>query len=188
MPDGSKLDRPIARAAIVTIPNLITLTRLCAVPIAVWLVLRDDLRWAFWLFLGAGLSDAVDGWLARRGAYSRLGAVLDPLADKLLLTSMYVVLAAVRLLPDWLAILVVFRDLMIVGGVILITVLGETVLIAPLFISKLNTALQIALVALVLLMSGFGVHLSGPLEWLACCVAVTTLVSGAMYVRKEARS
>jgi cardiolipin synthase len=185
MPDGSKLDRPIARTAIVTIPNLISLARLCAVPIAVWLVLREDLRWAFWLFLGAGLSDAVDGWLARRGAYSRLGAVLDPLADKLLLTSMYIVLAAVRLLPDWLAILVVFRDVVIVGGIILITVMGETVLIAPLFISKLNTALQIALVALVLLLSGFGWHWGIPLKALIGCVAITTLVSGAMYVRKE---
>ena len=188
MPDGSKLYRPVARTAIATVPNLISLARLCAVPASVWLVVRNDLRGAFWLFLAAGLSDAADGWLARRGAHSRLGSVLDPLADKALLVSMYIVLAAVRLLPDWLAIMVVFRDLVIVGGVMLMTVLGEAVLMAPLAVSKLNTALQIALVASVLLVSGFGLHRTQALDWLIWSVACTTLVSGVLYVRNAARS
>jgi cardiolipin synthase len=189
MPDGAKLDRPIALAgsAIVTVPNAISLARLCAVPLAVWLVLRQDMREAFWLFLAAGLSDGVDGWLARRGAGSRLGAVLDPIADKLLLTSMYIVLAAVHLLPLGLAILVVFRDIMIVGGVMLISLVGEGVVIAPLLISKVNTALQIALVALVLMLTGFGLHAPLLLTTLIWCVVVTTVLSGALYVRKEAK-
>lgn len=174
-------------AAVVTIPNIISLARLCAVPVAVWLVVRAELRVAFWLFLAAGLSDALDGWLARRGARTRLGAVLDPLADKLLLTSMYIVLAAVRLLPDWLAILVVFRDIVIVGGVIVISFLGGNVVIAPLLVSKLNTALQIALVALVLLLAAFALPRPAALSVLVWCVAATTFISGASYVRKEAR-
>jgi cardiolipin synthase len=95
----------------------------------------------------AGLSDAVDGWLARRYGGNSIGALLDPVADKALLVTMYVTLAVVRELPDWLAILVVFRDLLIVGGVIVLGVLGHPVVIRPLYVSKLNTALQIVLIA-----------------------------------------
>ncbi|MBX6376813.1 MAG: CDP-alcohol phosphatidyltransferase family protein, partial [Acetobacteraceae bacterium] len=80
-----------------TLPNAITLARICAVPAAVWLMLQDRLDLAFWVFVGAGVSDAVDGWLARvRNARSTLGAVLDPLADKALLVSVYVTLAAIH--------------------------------------------------------------------------------------------
>ena len=83
--------------------------------------------------VAAGLSDAVDGWLARRsGSRSAVGAILDPIADKLLLVSMYVTLAFMKVLPDWLAILVVFRDLLIVGGVVLLWVLGIPARIRPL--------------------------------------------------------
>ena len=92
----------------------------------------------------------MDGWLARRnGGGNSVGALLDPVADKALLVTMYVTLAAVRVLPDWLAILVVFRDMVIVGGVVVLSLLGQSVLIRPLYVSKLNTALQIVLVAVV---------------------------------------
>ena len=86
-----------------------------------------------------------------------MGALLDPVADKALLVSMYVTLAAVGEVPDWLAILVVFRDLVIVGGVIVLGLLGRAVVIRPLFVSKVNTTLQIVLVALTLLLAGLGV-------------------------------
>ena len=174
-------------ATVLTLPNLITFLRLCAVPVAVWLVVRRDLQWAFWMFLLAGMSDALDGFLARRGARSRLGAVLDPLADKALLTSMYVVLAGIRVLPDWLAILVVFRDVVIVGGVMLMTVLGEPVTFRPLPISKLNTVGQIALVAAALLVAGFRLPFPPGLNWLVWGVAATTLWSGTLYVYTAAR-
>ena len=118
MPDGSQSGRP-ASTALLTAPNIITFGRLCAVPLAFWLVLEHRLDLAFFLFVAAGLSDAVDGWLARRYGGNSIGALLDPVADKALLVTMYVTLAAVGELPDWLAILVVFRDLMIVGGVIM---------------------------------------------------------------------
>ncbi len=109
-----------------SLPNLITLLRLCAVPAAVWLIIQGRLDLAFFVFVGAGVSDALDGWIARRwNLRSALGALLDPVADKALLVSVYVTLALIGVLPDWLAILVVFRDVVIMGGVVLFYLLGR---------------------------------------------------------------
>lgn len=191
MPDGMPHDagppRPPGGSQVVTIPNIITFARLCAVPLAVWLVLRRDLHWAFVLFVVAGLSDAVDGYLARRGAASAVGAVLDPVADKALLVSMYVTLAVIGALPDWLAILVVFRDVVIIGGVLVLWFFGQPVAIRPLLVSKANTALQIVVIAVALLVSGFGVDLPALTGTLVWAVAATTLGSGAAYVWQVAR-
>jgi cardiolipin synthase (CMP-forming) len=182
MPDGSQVGRS-APTMLLTLPNVITFARLCVVPLAVWLVMEHRFSAAFFLFLAAGLSDAVDGWLARRsGGGNAVGALLDPVADKSLLVSMYVTLAAVAVLPDWLAILVVFRDAVIVGGVVVLSLLGQSVLIRPLYISKLNTALQIVLVAVSLLLSGFELDAPDVLTALVWLVAATTLGSGAAYV------
>jgi cardiolipin synthase len=196
MPDGTELpSRPAAPGVsphnglhpLVNVPNIITFARLCAVPVAIWLVLRLQFIAAFWLFAAAGASDAVDGWLARRRGPTAVGALLDPVADKVLLVGMYVTLASVHVLPDWLAILVVFRDLVIVGGVLVLFVLGLPVVIRPLFISKVNTALQIVLVAVALLRTGIGLNwrLLPVLVWL---VSASTLVSGAAYVWRVGRT
>jgi cardiolipin synthase (CMP-forming) len=181
MPDGTQLTRAAA-TGLLTAPNLITFGRLCAVPLAFWLIVEQRLDYAFWLFLAAGASDAVDGWLARRYGGNSIGAVLDPVADKALLVTMYVTLAAVRELPDWLAIMVVFRDLLIVGGVIVLGVLGQPVAIRPLYVSKLNTALQIVLIAATLFVSGFDISAPYVLTVLAWIVAASTLISGGAYV------
>ena len=122
------------------------------------------------------------GWRGASGGGNSVGALLDPVADKALLVSMYVTLAAVRVLPDWLAILVVFRDMVIVGGIVVLSLLGQSVLIRPLYVSKLNTALQIVLVAVSLLLSGFGLAAPAVLLALVWLVAATTLGSGAAYV------
>lgn len=187
MPDGSRIERD-SSADLINLPNVITFGRLCAVPLTIWVALQHQFAAAFFLFLAAGLSDAVDGWLARRRGGTALGALLDPVADKALLMSMYVTLAVVNILPDWLAILVVFRDVLIVGGVLVLAVLGQPAQIRPLLVSKLNTALQIALVALVLCLAGF--HLSAPVltALMIWAVAATTLASGALYVWNAARS
>jgi cardiolipin synthase len=175
-------------AGLFTLPNAITLGRLCAVPVAVWLMLQHRLDIAFWVFVGAGVSDAVDGWLARvRNARSALGAILDPMADKALLVSVYVTLAAVGVLPDWLAILVVFRDVLIVGGVLVLSMLGTRPRIRPLFVSKLNTVLQIALAGLALLVGGYALDLDGLMQVMVWLVVATTLASGAAYVAQAAR-
>lgn len=186
MPDGSKLAPPVGYG-LVTLPNMITFARLCAVPMAVWLVLQEYFASAFWLFAAAGASDAIDGWLARRRGTSFVGALLDPVADKALLVTMYVTLAAVHVLPDWLAILVVFRDAVIVGGVAVLALLGQPLIIRPLMISKVNTALQIVLVAMALLLAGLGMAAPRTVQALIWAVAASTFTSGAAYVWKAAR-
>jgi cardiolipin synthase len=142
---------------------------------------------AFLLFVVAGVSDALDGWLARRYGGNAIGALMDPVADKALLVTMYITLAAVGVLPDWLAILVVFRDLLIVGGVVVLAVLGHSVAIKPLYISKLNTVMQILLIGISLLQSGFGFGVPGLAAVLTWCVVATTVASGAAYVWNTAR-
>ena len=135
-----------------TLPNAITLARLLAVPATVWLVVRGWYDAALWLFLLAGLSDAVDGWLARRlGQVSRLGSLLDPVADKALLVSVFISLGVRDLLPAWLVILVVFRDALIVSGWLLGQMLMPSAQpVRPHWTSKLNTCVQLAFAAGVL--------------------------------------
>ncbi len=181
MPDGAPFSRD-ASYGMITLPNVVTFGRLCAVPLAFWMVLEQRLDIAFFLFVGAGVSDAVDGWLARRYGGNALGAILDPVADKALLVTMYATLAVVRVLPDWIAILVVFRDVVIVGGVILLGVLGQKVSIRPLWISKLNTTLQIVLVAAALFLTGFSLIVPYVMSVLIWAVALSTLASGGAYV------
>jgi cardiolipin synthase len=170
--------------ALLTLPNAISFARLCAVPAAIYLVLEEEWGPAFAIFAAAGVSDAIDGWLARRQGGTALGAALDPLADKTLMTGMYITLAATRQLPIWLAILVVFRDVMIVGGLLLLWLYDHPVAIRPIAISKWNTGLQVTLVGLVLGLNAAGV--GWPLlrlmtVWL---VAATTAASFAAYVRQ----
>lgn len=173
-----------------SIPNIITFARLLAVPVAVYFILQRDLATAFWVFFAAGVSDALDGAIARMfRARTVLGAYLDPIADKALLVSVYVALASIGELPLWLVILVVFRDVMIVGGVMLLYTLKESLAMQPLGISKVNTAMQIALAAAVLAPAGlglpepelFGVDGVRTLVWL--CTA-TTVASGIAYVAR----
>jgi cardiolipin synthase len=178
----------VGGSALATLPNLLTFGRLCLVPATIWLILQQRLDLAFFAFLTAGVSDALDGWLARvTGSVSDLGALLDPIADKALLVSVYVTLAAIGVLPDWLAILVVFRDLVIVGGIVVLWLAGQRPEIQPIFVSKLNTAVQIGLAALALLLKGFGFVAEGALELMIWAVALTTVVSGTTYVIAAAR-
>ena len=184
MPDGML---GLRGTPVLTVPNLITLARLCAVPFAVWLVLRGHLAAAFALFVAAAVSDALDGWLARRGGGSPLGAMLDPAADKLLLVCMFVTLAAVQVLPDWIAILVVFRDVLIVGGVVLLWLTGAPPRIRPILVSKVNTALQLVLVGAALAWAAFGEPGAVVVSVLVWATAATTVASGAAYVAGRVR-
>ncbi|TCH96026.1 CDP-alcohol phosphatidyltransferase family protein [Roseococcus sp. SYP-B2431] len=168
---------------LLTLPNLITLARLAAVPATIWLILNQRLDIAFLLFVAAAVSDGLDGWLARyTNARTAIGALLDPVADKALLVSVYVTLAAMGVLPDWLAILVVFRDLVIVGGLLLLWMLGARTAIRPLYVSKLNTAMQLVLAGFALFHAGFGAELRTTLLVLVWLTAATTLWSGLAYV------
>lgn len=165
------------------IPNLISLARLLSVPILVWAVTDGRMELAFWIFVVAGLSDAVDGFIAKRFNYtSELGSFLDPIADKALLVSTYIVLGVEDFLPVWIVILVVWRDLLIVGGAMLYHTLTQNLKMEPLLISKLNTLAQIVLAAYVLAAASLGAEH----EWfrfiLIWAVAATTVISGASYV------
>src|SRR5207253_7472322 len=126
-----------------SLPNLITLARLLSVPLAIWLIFEQRYGVAFWVFIGAGLSDGLDGYIAKRfDRRTRLGALLDPAADKTLLVGMYVTLGLMRLLPLWLVSLVILRDLLIVLGFFVIQNSAAPKQIGPLAISKLNTLVQ----------------------------------------------
>lgn len=134
-----------------TVATLITLLRFVLVPFVVYALLSREIGWALAGFLVAGISDAIDGYIARRfNQHSELGAYLDPMADKLLLVSVFLVLGYLGELPLWLVILAVSRDALIIVGVLLATVMAKPVAMKPLFVSKANTAMQIVLAAWVI--------------------------------------
>jgi len=167
------------------VPNLITLARLVSVPVVVWLVLTDSLVAAFWVFLAAALSDAADGIIAKRfHAETVFGAYLDPIADKALLVSVFVTLGAQGHLESWLVIMVVFRDVVIVGGALLFQTVTSSLVMRPLTISKVNTFMQLVLAAVVLAVDGYRLELFGVVPLLGYAVAVTTVWSGGVYVIK----
>jgi cardiolipin synthase len=172
-----------------SIPNLITLARILLVPIVVWAIATPGAMWiAFVLFLVAGVSDAIDGFLAKRfGMTTVLGAYLDPLADKALIVSIYLTLGINNLIPRWLVILVVSRDILIVGGIMLAWVVGSPLKIKPLLVSKLNTVAQIVFACVVLGSLGFNYEWPMLTLILMGLVAILTLLSVAAYVAEWVR-
>ena len=175
--------RNLGPGPLLSIPNLITLGRILLVPIVVWAIASGTLWLAFVLFLAAGVSDAVDGFLAKRfGMTTVLGSYLDPLADKALIVSIYLTLGISGEIPRWLVILVVSRDIMIVGGVVLSWLVGSPLTMRPLVVSKLNTVAQIAFACVMLGSLGFNVD-AAPLDTILMgLVAALTLLSVAAYL------
>jgi cardiolipin synthase len=170
------------------LPNLITLARILVVPVIIWAIASGAMLFAFLLFLAAGLSDAVDGFLAKRlGMTSELGAYLDPLADKTLLVSIYIALGIAGVLPRWLVILVVSRDFLIVGAVLLSWLMDSPIAVKPLAVSKFNTVAQILLAALVLGSLGLDLDAGFVLPLLMAVVAALTLLSAGFYVAEWVR-
>lgn len=166
-----------------SLPDALTLARLFSAPVLVWLLVSGDYVVAFWLFIGAGATDAIDGALARAtGRQSALGAALDPIADKALLAAAFLTLGWLGQFPAWLVIAVVSRDALIVGAVMLAWMLGRPMPIRPRALSKVNTALQIVLAALILARLGLGFGM--PLVETAgiALVGVLTLASAVLYL------
>ena len=171
-----------------SIPNLITLGRILLVPIVVWAIASGTMWIAFVLFVGAGVSDAVDGYLAKRfNMTTELGAYLDPLADKALIVSIYLSLGINGAIPRWLVILVVSRDILIVGGIMLSWLVGSPLKIKPLLVSKLNTVAQILFACVVLGSLGFDIEADTFKLVLMGLVAALTLLSVAAYVAEWVR-
>ena len=191
-PEASTRRAVAAQAAIpgaeFNLPNLITLARLLSVPLAIWLILGQRYGAAFWVFVGAGVSDALDGYIAKRwNRRTRLGAMLDPAADKALLTGVYLTLAVAGHLPAWLVFLVILRDFLIVLGYVIIRSTASRTRLDPLYISKINTLVQIFLVGFVLAREGLGVEAGVETTLLIAAAAITTVWSGLSYLARCAR-
>lgn len=165
-----------------TLPNIITVARLLIVPLLVYALAHHYSLAAFLLFVVAGVSDGIDGFIARRfNQSSELGAWLDPIADKLLMTTVYLILGFMDHLPDWLVIMVISRDVLIVGAVMLSSLMGRPVTVMPIMVSKATTVAQIVLAAVVLYLLAFDVSASVAVSVLVLLTAGLTIVSGASY-------
>ncbi len=165
------------------IPNSISLARLLSVPLIVYLIMNASYGWAFALFLLAGASDAIDGYIAKvLDQTSTLGVYLDPLADKALIVSVYVTLGLRGQIDDFVVILVVFRDVLIVGGLLLLLVLRKHWEVKPVLLSKVNTGVQIFLAGAVLAQSGLSVAIADIVDVASYAVVLTTVGSGGWYL------
>lgn len=177
----------MARDAIWTVPNILTIIRILLTPVFVMAYISENFNLAWILFAIAGLTDALDGFLARIwNQRTQLGAMLDPLADKALLVTSFICLAAKGWIPSWFTVLVVSRDAIIIGGLAVLNFWGVDVRsrIKPIWISKFTTAAQILLVIFVMLQHTFMFEYPVVLEVMVWITAIATLLSGLAYVRK----
>ncbi|OJW54066.1 MAG: hypothetical protein BGO67_08365 [Alphaproteobacteria bacterium 41-28] len=166
------------------LPNIISLARLLSVPLIVSLILSHQLMAALLFFTLAGLSDALDGFLARIfKARTTLGAYLDPIADKALLVGVFAALGQIGLIELWVVVLVVFRDVLIIGGIILLFLFKSTIDMKPLMISKINTVVQLMYALFVLSQGESFLGFPDLNLYFGYLVVLTTVLSGVSYVR-----
>ncbi len=164
------------------IPNSLTLLRILLVPVYIGFMTYGEYGFALLVLLVAGLSDAIDGPIARRlNQRTRLGTFLDPLADKLLLTSGFITLAVLHLVPLWLVILVVSRDAILLLGTMVAHVTNTAIDVTPTFLGKGTTVLQLCYVVLVVLLTWLDHGLSFLTPLLVAMVGFT-LASGIHYI------
>ena len=175
-----------------TIPNFLSLARMGLVPLFIIAVLDGESRKALLIFGIAGLTDALDGFIARFwNQQSLLGAYLDPIADKLLLTSAYIVLSFPTLnqgaqIPLWVTVLVIARDVLMVAVALILYLAAGVKKFPPTVLGKINTVLQVVAVVLVLF-SALLPRLEPVTEWTLIAVAGLTVVSGLNYVYRVSR-
>lgn len=170
------------------LPNAISVMRIILIAPILMMILQQRFDTALLLFFIAGLSDGLDGFLAKRfDWHTRLGALLDPIADKLLVASTFVVLAYTNHFPIWLAALVILRDVVIIGGATAYNFLIRPVEGEPTRISKLNTAMQLLFILFVLTRAAFGWPDQITITIIGASIVVTVVISGMDYVLKWAR-
>ena len=168
---------------ILRLPNAITVARLALAPVMILLLKEQDYRAALIVFVLAGVSDALDGFIAKHyNQTTRLGAILDPVADKTLLVSVYVMMTVLDAIPFWLMVVVAFRDLLIIGGYVVYTSLVGAVQMRPSALSKLNTLMQITLAVAVLLKLSNLLPVDAWVNALIYVVLITTVASGLHYL------
>jgi cardiolipin synthase (CMP-forming) len=166
------------------IPNSLSLIRLLCAPLFCWLLITHHFNFAMLLFLVASLTDAADGYIAKRWKQeTELGRYLDPLADKVLLMVGFITLSWIQMLPVWITLIIVSRDIVLIGGVILSKMLTKIYLVRPLIISKVNTFLQMLLIMLVLLNSQF-VELNPVVTLHIWLTAISTVASLWAYISR----
>lgn len=162
------------------IPIFLTISRILLVPVFIIFIINDELTKALLVFIIAGLTDSIDGLIARLfNQKTQLGAYLDPVADKLLLMSAYIALSIKDIIPDWLSVIVVSRDVIILIGIVVLVFMNKEITIKPSIISKITTALQILTVIFVMIMA------SSPSAVVAPLIALTTvftIASGIDYI------
>lgn len=174
-----------------TIPNLLSLLRMGLIPLFIIAVLQGQSTKALLIFLIAGLTDTMDGFIARFwNQQSPLGAFLDPIADKLLLTSAYVVLSFPTLnhgaqIPLWVTVLVIARDVLLVTVGLILYLAGGVRTFPPTILSKINTVFQVTAVVAVLI-SALVPQLESVAEWILIAVAGLTVASGLDYIYRAA--
>ena len=171
------------------IPNMLTLIRITLVPIFVILMMENLFSYALAVFVVAGITDALDGFLARvLGQQTVLGSYLDPLADKALIITSFVILSTLNIIPSWLAVVVISRDCVILLGVSVLFLMSVSFEIRPTYVSKATTVLQLVTVFVVLLskcLPGYDYHLM--IVSLFWATAFFTTVSGFYYIFKGIR-
>jgi cardiolipin synthase len=168
------------------IPNFVTLLRIILVPVIVILLIQGSFFKALIVFIVAGLSDALDGFIARvLHQQTALGAYLDPIADKALLASTFVTLSVLHVIPGWLAVIVISRDFIILLGISVLSIMSISVEIRPAFVSKITTAVQLTTVLLALfircLPGGINEMWLQALYWVT---AFLTIISGLQYMSR----
>jgi len=169
------------------IPNFLSLLRIILVPVIVIFLIQDEYAKALIVFTIAGLTDAMDGTLARlMNQQTELGAFLDPIADKILLTTSFISLSIFHIIPGWLTVIVISRDFIILLGIMILSLMSVKYEIKPLFVSKITTALQIGTVFFSLFLKSFNYDIISHdliivLSWLT---AIFTIISGLFYIFK----
>jgi len=171
------------------LPNAISLMRIALIVPILALFISDEFGWALGLFIIAGLSDGVDGYIAKKYHWdTRLGAFLDPAGDKLLVAWSFGTLAYLGNIPVWLAVIVILRDVVIVAGSFIYHYLVTRLEGEPTSISKLNTGLEFAFLIFVMSKAGFGWPDNITITVLGAAVLVTVVISGYDYVSNWIRS
>jgi len=175
---------------VVTVPNLLTLLRLCSVPFLITALIYKRVGLAIAIFIFASVTDVLDGYIARRyHQRSYLGTLLDPLADKVLLDGAFITMALMRYSPPWLAVAVVSRDLLLVGGVVLAAVFfGGVVEVRPTVLGKATTFFQVVTVFATLLVHRLNLSIDHFLGVLEVATFLVTLASGLDYIYRGVKA
>ncbi|MBI3398195.1 MAG: CDP-alcohol phosphatidyltransferase family protein [Deltaproteobacteria bacterium] len=167
------------------IPNILTIFRILLVPVFIIFVIQNNLSMALVIFILAGITDGLDGFIARiLGHRTVIGAYLDPIADKFLLISAYLSLTIKGMLPGWLSVVVVSRDIIILSGVVILSVMDKRPAIRPSILSKITTVFQITTIVLVLF---YAASQNAYFNLLIAITAGLTILSGLAYIYNGVR-